>query len=176
MSVLVMVGAPASGKSTVGRALAERLGLPFIDVDAAIEENAGKRIGDIFVDDGEAEFRRMEADATLALIQQPAVVSLGGGAVLNPDIRAALADHAVCWLQVSVTHATRRVGMNVMRPLLLGDVRKNLENLLAEREPFYREVADVTIDTSVLKPDEIVEQLIAHLSSEAHLSSGKEPS
>ena len=166
MSVLVMVGAPASGKSTVGRGLAERLGVPFIDVDAAIEENTGKRIGEIFVDDGEEAFRAMEVDATLALIKQPAVVSLGGGAVLNPDIRAALADHTVCWLQVSITHATRRVGMNVMRPLLLGDVRKNLERLLVEREPFYREVADVIIDTSALKPDEIVEQLIVALASD----------
>ena len=166
MSVLVMVGAPASGKSTVGRGLAERLGVPFIDVDAAIEENTGKRIGEIFVDDGEEAFRAMEVDATLALIKQPAVVSLGGGAVLNPDIRAALAEHTVCWLQVSITHATRRVGMNVMRPLLLGDVRKNLERLLVEREPFYREVADVIIDTSALKPDEIVEQLIVALASD----------
>ncbi|MGA4668481.1 shikimate kinase [Propionibacteriaceae bacterium Y1923] len=165
MSILVMVGAPASGKSTVGRLLAERLGVDFIDVDAAIEEQVGKRIGDIFVDHGEAEFRRMEVDATLALIQQPAVVSLGGGAVLSPDVRAALADHLTCWLQVSVTHATRRVGMNVMRPLLLGDVRKNLEKLLAEREPFYREVADITIDTTDLKPDEIVDQLVAEVSS-----------
>lgn len=170
MSILVMVGAPASGKSTVGRGLAERLGVPFIDVDAAIEQSTGKRIGDIFVDGGEAEFRRIEADATLALINEPAVVSLGGGAVLNPDIRAALANHRVCWLQVSVTHATRRVGMNVMRPLLLGDVRKNLDKLLTEREPFYREVADITIDTSASKADEIVEQLIAQLAAEVEQS------
>ncbi|MGD8213643.1 shikimate kinase [Aestuariimicrobium sp. Y1814] len=165
MSILVLVGAPASGKSTVGELLAERLGVEFIDVDAAIEERTGKRIGEIFVDDGEPEFRRLEREATLALIQREAVVSLGGGAVLNPDIRAALADHRTCWLQISVTHATRRVGMNVMRPLLLGDVRKNLEKLLAEREPFYREVADITIDTTDLKPDEIVDQLVAEVSS-----------
>ena len=128
MSVMVMVGAPASGKSTVGKALAQRLGVPFIDVDAAIEENTGKRIGDIFVDDGEAAFRRMEADATLALIKQPAVVSLGGGAVLNPDIRAALADHTVCWLQVSITHAFSVSGRAAA---LKNSVSRSLESVSA---------------------------------------------
>lgn len=163
MSVLVLVGAPASGKSTVGAALAARLRVPFIDVDAAIEASTGMTIGEIFVDLGEPEFRRMEREATLSLIQEHAVVSLGGGAVMDPEIRAALADHETCWLQVSVTHATRRVGMNVMRPLLLGDVRRNLEKLLTEREPLYREVATITIDTTGQKPEQIVEDLALRL-------------
>lgn len=163
MSVLVLVGPPASGKSTVGRALAERLGVPFIDVDAAIEAQTGHSISEIFVSDGEEYFRRLEEDATLALIREPGVISLGGGAVMNDRIREALADHQVCWLQVSVTHATRRVGMNVMRPLLLGDVRKNLERLQAEREPLYREVADIVLDTTNRKPDELVDELASRL-------------
>lgn len=159
MSVLVLVGPPAAGKSTVGSALAARLNVPFIDVDGAIEAATGRSISEIFVDEGEKSFREMEREATLQLITEPAVVSLGGGAVLDPDIRAALAEHTVVWLQVSVTHATRRVGMNVMRPLLLGDVRANLERLQAEREPLYREVADLIIDTSARKADDIVEEL-----------------
>lgn len=163
MSVLVLVGPPAAGKSTVGQALAARLGVPFIDVDAAIETQTGMTISEIFVDKGEAWFRELEEEATLALVDEPAVVSLGGGAVMNDHIRTALAAHQVCWLQVSVTHATRRVGMNVMRPLVLGDVRANLERLQAEREPFYREVADIVIDTSGSKPEEIVDQLAAVL-------------
>lgn len=163
MSVLVLVGPPASGKSTVGRALATRLGVPFIDVDAAIEVATGRTIPEIFVDEGETRFRELEHEATLALIREPAVVSLGGGAVLDADIRAALAGHLVCWLQVSVTHATRRVGMNAMRPLLLGDVRANLERLAAEREPYYREVADVVLDTTARKPDDLAEELAARV-------------
>lgn len=159
MSVLVLVGPPASGKSTVGRALAERLGVGFVDVDQAIEAATGKTIPEIFVDEGEPRFRELEREATLELVQRPAVVSLGGGAVLDPDIRAALADHPVCWLQVSVVHATRRVGMNVMRPLVLGDVRANLERLQAEREPLYREVADLVLDTTDLKVAEVVDRL-----------------
>ncbi|MGA4507403.1 shikimate kinase [Propionibacteriaceae bacterium G1746] len=167
MSVLVLVGPPASGKSTVGQALAARLGVPFIDVDAAIEASTGMTIGEIFVDLGEPEFRRLEREATLELVQRDAVVSLGGGAVMSPEIRAALAGHLVCWLQVSVVHATRRVGMNAMRPLLLGDVRANLQKLLTEREPFYREVADITIDTTNLKADEVVADLARRLGADA---------
>lgn len=163
MSILVLVGPPASGKSTTGRAVAERLGVPFTDVDAAIEYETGMSISEIFVDKGEEWFRQLEEEATLALVQQPGVVSLGGGAVMNARIREALAECTVCWLQVSVTHATRRVGMNVMRPLLLGDVRANLERLHAEREPFYREVADFSVDTTRLKPAAVVDRIVNRL-------------
>jgi len=161
---IVLVGAPASGKSTVGRALARAVDLPYLDVDAEIEHRSGKSISEMFVDEGEAHFRRLERDVTLELLQHDAVVSLGGGAVMNSDIRDALVPHEVFWLQVSVTHATRRVGMNVMRPLLLGDVRANLERLLAEREPFYRQVATHVIDTNRRKVDEIVSLIEQKLS------------
>lgn len=158
---LVLVGPPASGKTTVGRALARALELPFLDVDQVIESRAGKSISEMFVEDGEAHFRALERETTLDLLGGEGVLSLGGGAVLDPTIREALRDgHQVVWLQVSVTHATRRVGMNVMRPLLLGDVRANLERLHAEREPLYREVATLAVDTSQLKPDAVVEAIL----------------
>ncbi|WP_203566421.1 shikimate kinase [Aestuariimicrobium ganziense] len=160
---IAVVGAPASGKSSVGRRLAQSLDLPFVDVDHEIEHRSGKSIPEMFADEGEAHFRTLEREVTLELLDRGGVVSLGGGAVLNPDIRAALVGHDVVWLQVSVTHATRRVGMNVMRPLLLGDVRANLQRLMDEREPLYRELATVTIDTNKRRVDDIVAQITERL-------------
>ncbi|CAI9410003.1 shikimate kinase [Aestuariimicrobium sp. T2.26MG-19.2B] len=162
---IVFVGPPASGKTTLGRALAARLGLEFVDVDQVIEDRAAKTIAEIFVDEGEAHFRGLERDTTLELLGPPdepakRVLSLGGGAVMDDQIRDALAGHDVIWLQVSVTHATRRVGMNVMRPLVLGDVRANLERLQAEREPLYREVARHEIDTTDRRPEALVDAIL----------------
>ncbi|MGJ6979294.1 shikimate kinase [Aestuariimicrobium soli] len=165
---IVFVGPPASGKTTLGRATAARLGLEFVDVDQVIESRAAKTIAEIFVDDGEPHFRALERDTTLELLGpagEPTarVLSLGGGAVLNDDIRSALAGHDVFWLQVSVTHATRRVGMNVMRPLVLGDVRANLERLQTEREHLYREVASHALDTTDRRPDVLVDEIVSLL-------------
>lgn len=165
---IVFVGPPASGKTTLGRATADRLGLEFVDVDQVIESRAAKTIAEIFVDEGEPHFRELERDTTLELLgsaDQPTtrVLSLGGGAVMNDDIRAALVGHDVFWLQVSVTHATRRVGMNVMRPLVLGDVRANLERLQADREHLYREVADHVVDTTDRRPEALVDEIVGLL-------------
>lgn len=165
---IVFVGPPASGKTTIGRATARRLGLEFVDVDHVIESREAKTIPEIFVDSGEPHFRQLERDTTLELLGSPdeprtRVLSLGGGAVMNADIRAALVGHDVFWLKVSVTHATRRVGMNVMRPLVLGDVRANLERLQAEREHLYREVADHAVDTTDRRPEALVDEIVGLL-------------
>lgn len=151
----VLVGAPGAGKSTVGKALARQLGVEFVDVDQRIEEVVGKPIAEIFADEGEAHFRELEKSATLELIQGDGVVSLGGGAVLNPDIRAALKGHDVVWLEVSIRQASRRVGLNTTRPLLLGNVRGRLIELLRERTPFYEEVATTRISTNDMTPTQV---------------------
>lgn len=157
---IVVVGAPGAGKSSVGLELAQRLGLEFIDVDQRIEDVVGKPIREIFAEDGEAHFRELEEAATLELIEEEsAVVSLGGGAVMNPTIRTALQGHDVIWLEVSISQATRRVGMNTVRPLLLGNVRGRLIELLHERTPFYREVATTTVMTDGRTPGDIAEEL-----------------
>lgn len=156
---IVLVGAPGSGKTTVGRLLAAKLGREFIDVDRRIEQVIGKPIAEIFADDGEAHFRELEESATLELIQTEDVVSLGGGAVLSPRVRAALAHHDVVWLEVSISKATRRVGMNKARPLLLGNVRGRLIELLRERTPLYEEVATSRIDTDDLTAEQVAEEL-----------------
>jgi len=158
---IVLVGAPGSGKSSVGKLLALELGRDFIDVDARIEEVVGKPIAEIFADEGEAHFRALEEEATLELIQTDSVVSLGGGAVLSEKVREALAHHDVVWLKVSISQATRRVGMNTVRPLLLGNVRGRLIELLRERTPLYEAVATSSIDTDGRKPSEVAAELAA---------------
>ena len=107
---VVLVGAPGSGKSTVGPLLAAELGLPFVDVDQVIEERVGKPVAEIFADDGEAVFRAFEESTTAELLGGQGVLALGGGAVLSPITRQALRGHRVIWLQVSVSHAVQRVG------------------------------------------------------------------
>jgi len=160
---VVLIGAPGAGKSTVGVMVARRLGVDFVDVDDVIEHRAGKPISEIFVDEGEAHFRRVERETTLELLRSGGVVSLGGGAVMDPEIRAALAGHDVVWLKVSITQATRRIGMNTLRPLLLGNVRSRLVALLKERTPLYEQCATLTIDTDGLKARQAARQVVEAL-------------
>lgn len=161
---VVIVGMPASGKSTVGRHVAEALGIPFLDADEVIEGRTGKLIREIFSDDGEEAFRAIEESVVLELLgADDCVVSLGGGAVLSPTIRAALSGLPVVWLQVSVATATRRAGLNQLRPLLLGDVRARMEALLEERRHLYEEVAAVQLSTDRTPVDELAAQVVAAL-------------
>jgi shikimate kinase len=165
---VVLVGPPSSGKTTIGRLLAERLGADFVDVDTVIEERAGKSISDIFTVDGEPEFRRLEVETTLELIAVPTddrqrVISLGGGAVTSEQIRAALADHRVVWLQVGIAAAADRIGLNTARPLLLGNVRGQLIKLMREREPLYSAVATISIATDKREPADLVDSIIDRL-------------
>ncbi len=157
----ILIGAPGAGKSSVGRLLAVKLGTTFVDVDTRIEEVVGKPIAEIFADEGEAHFRELEESATLELIEGDGVISLGGGAVLNPRIREALVGHDVVWLEVSISQATRRVGMNTVRPLLLGNVRGRLIELLRERTPLYQEVATSRVATDNKRPSEVAQELAA---------------
>jgi shikimate kinase len=162
MTRLVIVGAPGAGKSSVGQRVADSMGVEFIDTDRLIEERAGKSVGDIFVSDGEAAFRALEARAVIdAMSTDGAVVSLGGGAVLDPSTRSALADQPVVWLQVSLGDATKRVGLGTARPLLLGNVRGTLLRLLDERTPLYDEVATWTVDTDGRSLDEVAADVMS---------------
>ena len=156
---IVFIGAPGAGKSTVGAGLADLLGKSFVDVDARIEEMAGKPVAEIFADDGEACFRSLEESATLELLETGEVVSLGGGAVMNPRIRDALVGHDVIWLEVSIRQASHRIGLNTARPLLLGNVRGRLIELLRERTPVYERLATTHVDTDRRSPGEIAEEL-----------------
>lgn len=147
---VVLVGPPGAGKSTVGRLVAAELGVPFRDTDADVEAVAGKPISEIFVDDGEAAFRALEAEAVAtALDTCDGVLSLGGGAVMSDATRALLAGRVVVFLDVSLADAVRRVGLNRDRPLLLGSPRSQLMRLMDARRPLYLEVASAVVDASV---------------------------
>lgn len=156
---LVLMGAPASGKSTVGRMLASRLGATFTDVDEVIEAEQGRPIREIFATDGEPFFRELELDASLRCLGQPGVVALGGGAPMTPEIAARLADLPVVWLKVSVGQAAKRVGIDDGRPLLLGNMRSTLIRLLGERKPVYESLADLTVDSDSSSPEELADQI-----------------
>jgi shikimate kinase len=128
--------------------LADHLGVPFADTDAAVEAKAGKPVAEIFFDDGEPAFRALEAAAVAdALTTHPGILALGGGAILDPATRALLSTHQVVYLSVTLPEAAKRVGFNRDRPLLLGNVRTQLKTLLDARTPLYEEVATLTIPT-----------------------------
>jgi shikimate kinase len=160
----VLVGAPGSGKSTTGAALAVRLGLPFRDLDTDIEAMAGKPIPDIFIDDGEERFRALEGEAlTAALGSFDGVLALGGGAILAEQNRAELAGHTVIYLSVELTDAVRRVGLGQGRPLLALNPRATLRHLLEQRRPLYEKAATITVVTDGRTAEEVVEEVLAAL-------------
>ncbi|GGJ86450.1 shikimate kinase [Pilimelia anulata] len=162
--VCVLVGPPGAGKTTVGTALAGALGVPFRDTDADIEAAEGRPIPEIFVDAGEAYFRAAERTAVAAALADFAgVLALGGGAVLDPGTRAALAGHPVVYLTVELPDALGRIGLGSGRPLLTVNPRATLRHLLDQRRPLYAGVAAHTVATDGRTPEEIVADVRAAL-------------
>ena len=158
--VAIMVGAPGAGKTTVGEALAARLGVPFADADTLIEAAAGKPIPEIFFDEGEDEFRRLEvATIAAALSTVDGVLALGGGAVLRAETRVALREHTVIYLSAEFATAIKRVGLGAGRPVLSVNPRATLKHLLDQRRPLYAEVASHTVATDDREPDEIAAEI-----------------
>ena len=164
MSTIVLVGVPGAGKTTVGKLLAKNLGINFFDSDQVIESRAGKSVSDIFTQDGEPAFRKLEHDVIVELLDSNNVVlALGGGSLGNDETRAKVKDATTVWLVAGLAQAVDRVGMNRNRPLLLGNVRGQLADLMAAREPFYKEVAAIAVDTSKLIPSEVVTEIVSEL-------------
>ena len=164
MSTIVLVGVPGAGKTTVGKLLAKNLGINFFDSDQVIESRAGKSVSDIFTQDGEPAFRKLEHDVIVELLDSNNVVlALGGGSLGNDETRAKVKDATTVWLVAGLAQAVDRVGMNRNRPLLLGNVRGQLADLMVAREPFYKEVAAIAVDTSKLIPSEVVTEIVSEL-------------
>ncbi len=165
---VVLVGPMGAGKTTVGELLAARWGVQVRDTDADIVASQGKEISEIFVDDGEAAFRALERDAVAqALAEHDGVLSLGGGAVLDPGTRDLLAGHTVVFLSVGLTDAVKRVGLGTSRPLLMGNVRGRIKALLDERTPVYESVATFTVDTDGRTPDEVADEIAGEVAARA---------
>ncbi|GAA4153095.1 shikimate kinase [Actinomadura keratinilytica] len=160
----VLIGPPGSGKSTVGAALAERLGVALRDTDADIEAAAGRPISEIFIDDGEERFREMERAAVrTALAEHDGVLALGGGAVLAAETQELLAGHTVVYLKVGLSEAVKRVGLATARPLLVLNPRSQLRRLLNERLPIYERLGTLHVDTEGRTPEEIAEQIVKEI-------------
>ena len=160
MPRVVLVGPPGSGKSTVGAALAELLGLPLHDTDAAIEATAGRTISDIVVEDGEPAFRTLErAEVARALADDAGVLALGGGAPVDPLTEQLLVGQTVVFLDVGIADASKRVGFDQSRPLLAVNPRASWVRLMNERRPVYERVATFRVDTAGRTPAEVAAEV-----------------
>ncbi|MFF7125138.1 MULTISPECIES: shikimate kinase [unclassified Streptomyces] len=146
------------GKSTVGQLLAERLGVVYRDTDDDIVAAEGRAIAEIFVDEGESAFRAIEKRTVhTALAEHEGVLALGGGAVLDADTRALLAGHRVVYLSMDVEEAVKRTGLNVARPLLAVNPRKQWRELMEARRHLYEEVATAVVPTDGRTPEEVTQ-------------------
>lgn len=167
--LVVLIGPPGAGKTTIGRKLARELGVELYDTDAGIEEATGRTIPEIFADDGETEFRRIEEEVVGdALATRRGVVSLGGGAVLSERTRALLHDRTVVYLEISIAEGLRRTGAGTHRPLLGGaDPGTKYRELMRTRRPLYREVTSVRVRTDGRSPGRVVRSILGKLALES---------
>lgn len=161
---VILIGPMGAGKTTVAELLGQRWGIDVRDTDADIVARAGKPVSEIFVEDGEEAFRALERDAVAdALASHDGVLALGGGAVLAAETRTLLAGQTVVFLEVGLADAVKRVGLGTGRPLLLGNVRSRVKQLLEERTPLYAAVATVIVKTDGRTPAEVADQIIEEL-------------
>lgn len=160
--LITLCGFMGSGKTTVGKVLADFLGCPFMDLDDLVVKKAGKSIPELFAQDGEAAFRQTEASILRSTVQKyaesTAILALGGGAVMAPASAALLHDKTVCiYLKASLDTLLQRLdGETADRPL----ADERLADRLAEREPVYEKTAHVTVDTDGLSPEEVADEIV----------------
>jgi len=162
---IILIGPPGAGKTSVGKALAKKLSLNFLDSDKVVEEKSGKSISEIFITDGEPAFREMERAAVIDLIEnQDGVIALGGGSVMDLEVSKRLLPMAnVVFLDVSISNAAPRVGFNRDRPLLLGNPRQQWIALMEKRRSTYEALAKARVSTDNKKPVEVVEEIVKEL-------------
>ena len=159
---IVLIGPPGAGKTSIGKALSKELELAFIDSDAEIERISGKTISEIFVDQGEAVFRKTEVETvTRILAEFEGVVALGGGAPINPEIQKVLlnSEYPVIFIDVSISQAANRIGFNKDRPLLLINPRQQWLHLMSERRPIYEKLATITVSSDNSKPSDVAKTI-----------------
>ncbi len=162
---VVLIGMMGAGKTTIGKRLAPRLGLPFFDVDEEIEKAAGMTVADLFESHGEESFRRGEAQVIARLLAGPPhVLATGGGAIVNPETRALIKEKGISvWLRADVDTIFKRATRRPTRPLLRNeDPQGTLTRLLAAREAFYGE-ADIVVDSCLGPHERTVEAVLEAL-------------
>jgi shikimate kinase len=160
---ILLVGMMGCGKTTTGELVARRLGWDYRDSDADVEAQTGRTVPEIFESDGEAAFRKAEAEvlASACTGKEPTVIAVAGGAVLNADNRKLIrSSGTVVWLRAEPQRLAERVGDGAGRPLLEGDKGEILARLLTERAPHYAEVADAVIDVDLLTPDQVADRVL----------------
>jgi len=158
----ILIGPPGCGKSTIAKALSRELACEYVDTDALVENRAGKKISEIFIDDGEPAFREIESEVVLETISSfDGIVALGGGSVMDPRVQSALKSgkSPVIYLEVSIAQAAPRVGFNKDRPLLLVNPRQQWLSLMQVREPIYKGLATVTISTDSKKAPLVAQEI-----------------
>jgi shikimate kinase len=172
--VVILIGPPGAGKSTVGPLVAALLGAEFLDTDSAVEEVAGKPVSDIFITDGEAAFRELERAAVARTVAgHLGILALGGGAVMDPGTRQLLAGQRVVYLETGFATAAHRTGLDTPRPLLIGNPRTRMRELLAERLPVYEALAWVTVATDDRAPQEIADDVAAAVTARIAAEAGE---
>jgi shikimate kinase len=159
VAAVVLIGLPGSGKSSVGRALANALGLEFVDTDELIERREGEPAPQILRSRGEDEFRRLELDALNEALTTTGVVATGGGVVTTPAARERLSREHCLWLMASVSTLVSRVESGD-RPLINGDARAALLRLAEERDPLYAVVADGVVEADAPLDDVVANALV----------------
>ena len=152
-----------SGKTTIGKLIATHLNLPFRDTDQVIEEESGKSVSEIFLEDGEDSFRAIEKSVLRKeLLSDDTILALGGGAPISIDAQSALRAIAspVIYFDISLSSVAPRIGFNRDRPLLLNNPRGQWELLMQERRPIYESIADTVIDVNGKSEMDIVDEIL----------------
>jgi shikimate kinase len=169
--MLALIGMPGSGKSTVGRQLARRLGLSFTDSDHVIEQRLGCSIRSFFEREGEEAFRDIEEEVLAELCRQEGVLATGGGAVLRPANRQHLRDAGpVVYLRATADEIFNRIRHDKRRPLLqVADPLARLRELFEQRDPLYRETAHLVVETTRPTVAGLVKAIVAQLEAGGHL-------
>lgn len=166
---VIITGPPGAGKSSTARALAELIDGEVIDTDLLIEQVCGKRISEIFTEDGEPFFRQKEEDAVEQALDATStkrkIISLGGGAVLSNSTQSRLRESGAVtvFLNVSIAHAAPRIGFNRDRPLLIDNPRAKWVSLMKERLPIYQSVANLIVETDGKSAREVAQEISGHL-------------
>ena len=160
---VILIGPMGSGKTTIGKLIAKRLDIAFRDTDQVVEEETGRTVSDIFLEDGEDAFRLLEKGVLRnELLSDGTVLALGGGAPISMDAQSALRAIAspVVYLDISLATVAPRIGFNRDRPLLLHNPRGQWQTLMEARRPIYESIADTVIDVNTKSENEIVVEIL----------------